>query len=137
MKKNLLCLFASMLTVSSFSQQKNPVSTLTKQDYLQKSKNQKTTAWVLLGGGVLVGGIGVASAAGNVCIGCPEKPKDQSGWVIAGGTLMVSSIPFFIASAKNKKKAISMSLKNQLVPVLKGDGFANRLVPSLIVKINL
>src|SRR4030095_9061607 len=38
--------------LSCFSQQTNPSNALTKEEYLQKSKHQKTAAWVLLGGGL-------------------------------------------------------------------------------------
>jgi hypothetical protein len=135
--KPILSTTLLFLSLQVFSQETNPAQSLTKQDYLKKSKSQKTTASVLLGSGVLAGGIGLAAGAGSVCVGCPEKPKDQSGWVIAGGTLMVSSIPFFIASSKNKKKATSISLKNQFIPTLQSNGLANKATPTLAVTISL
>jgi hypothetical protein len=118
-----------------FSQETSPAQSLTKQDYLKKSKNQKTIAWVLLGGGVLAGGIGVAAGARSVCVGCPEKPKDQSGWVITGGALMVSSIPFFIASSKNKKKAAAISFKIEKAPALQQQGFVYHSFAALSFRI--
>jgi hypothetical protein len=135
--KPILSTTLLFLSLQVFSQETNPAQSLTKQDYLKKSKSQKTTASVLLGSGVLAGGIGLATGAGSVCVGCPEKPKDQSGWVIAGGTLMVSSIPFFIASSKNKKKATSISLKNQFIPTLQSNGLANKATTTLAVTISL
>jgi hypothetical protein len=51
MKKIMLCTMLLFLTASLFSQQTNPQS-LSRQDYLEKSKKQKTAAWILLGGGL-------------------------------------------------------------------------------------
>jgi hypothetical protein len=133
--KPILLTTLLFFSLQVFSQQTNPTQTLIKQDYLKKSKNQKTTAWVLLGGGVLAGGIGLASAVGSVCIGCPEKPKDQSGWAIAGGALVVSSIPFFIASSKNKKKAAAISFKMEKTPALQQQGFVYHSYAALTLKI--
>ena len=99
MKKIILFATFLILSASSFSQQTNSHPSLTKQDYLQKSKNQKTTAWVLLGGGAAL--ILVGDLIGNQ----KESTLGDAGTgvVIAGaGVLsMLGSIPFFIASGKN------------------------------------
>ena len=131
MKKIILFTMLLIMSASSFSQQ----TALTKQDYLKKSKNKKTTAWVMLGGGaglILVGGL-----LGN----SKESSFSDAGTgiVIAGvGALsMLGSIPLFIASGKNKRKAMSMSFKNEMVPQLQKSSFVNRLVPSLSLKIGL
>ncbi len=44
MKKHLLLSLLFALSMNSFCQQRETAPTLTKQDYLQKSKKQKTTA---------------------------------------------------------------------------------------------
>jgi hypothetical protein len=137
----LICLALLLcFSISLFSQQTTPT---VNTDYLKKSKNQKTTAGILLGGGTAFVLIGLALFPKNYSLfgGNSSSTESQAGvsavMILAGGGSMLASIPFFIASSKNKKKAMSMSLKNQLVPVLQGDGFANRVIPSLIVKINL
>lgn len=134
MKK--IILFTMLLTMSatSFSQPTTETATV-KTNYLQKSKNQKTTAWVLLGGGAAL--ILVGDLIGN------NKESSFSdagtGVVIAGvGALsMLGSIPLFIASGKNKRKAMSMSFKNEMIPQLQTGSFVNRAVPSLSLKISL
>ena len=135
MKK--IILFTMLLTVSatSFSQQINPSPTLTKQDYLKKSNNQKFVAWVLLGGGAAVLTITALSDDGYIFGG----PKNSSPVVPVGiaAVCMVSSIPFFIASAKNKRRAMAMSFKNETVPQLQKGSLLNRSVPSLTLKISL
>lgn len=139
MKKMIFFVTLLIMSASSFSQQTNSHPSLTKQDYLQKSKNQKTTAWVLLGGGAVL--ILVGDLIGN----SKESSFSDAGTgvVIAGaGVLsMLGSIPLFIASGKNKRKAMSMSFKNEMGPsrLLSGQksSFVNRLVPSLSLKISL
>ena len=124
-----------IFSASSFSQQTNSHTALSKQDYLQKSKNQKTTAWVLLGGGAAL--ILVGDLIGNR----KESSFNDAGTgvIIAGaGVLsMLGSIPLFIASGKNKRKAMSLSFKNEMIPRLQNSSFVNRAVPSLSFKISL
>jgi hypothetical protein len=87
------------------------------QHYVKKHKNQKTTAWILLGSGtaVAVGGLITQTANSVVAvvslplllIGEEIQEPTQTGTYIAlaGLTTMATSIPFFIASGKNKKRA--------------------------------
>jgi hypothetical protein len=88
---------------------------------LQKSKNQKTAAWILLGGGLAMAVTGtiVYNHAYNKAaeedpigtlfsMGTNVNPTDAV--VATGGALAaVGSIPLFIASGKNKKKARALS----------------------------
>src|SRR5258705_12673666 len=135
MKKIILFIMLLILSVSSFSQQTNSRPVLNKQDYLKKSKNQKTTAWVLLGSGAAL--ILVGDLIGN----SKESSFDDAGAgvVIAGaGVLsMLGSIPLFIASGKNKRKAMSMSFKNEMMPQLQRGSFVNQSIPSFSLKISL
>lgn len=85
---------------------KLPVSH-TQEFYLRKSKRQKTTGWILLGSGVtlITSGILIAShEEGGVEAAIP--------FVFISGPGIVSSlvsIPFFISSAHNKKRAAALS----------------------------
>ena len=81
-----------------------------------KSKKQKTTGFILLGGGaalvVVAIAIGTADPVGSSFDG---KKITNTGLLLAsGGVVMLSSIPFFIASGKNKRKA-ELMLKDQAV----------------------
>ena len=87
------------VSIHSLSQQ-TPPPTITKEDYLKKSKNQKTAAFILLGAGATM--IAIA-APGNVSFDI--LPVLAIGG--AGGIL--GSIPLFIASGKNKKRAMNAS----------------------------
>ena len=134
MKKIIVFTLLLMVSVVSFSQP-NTETPKVKADYLQKSKNQKTTAWVLLGGGA--GFILVGTLIGN---SKEASFSDAGTGVVLGGIgalSMLGSIPLFIASGKNKRKAMSMSFKNEMVPQLQKSSFVNQLVPSLSLKISL
>lgn len=80
---------------------------------LKKSKNQKTAAWILLGAGA-----GVAIAGGIIGTNAIKNANPDDPWDIfprgslAGGGMLVGgiiaavvSVPYFIASGRNKKKA--------------------------------
>jgi hypothetical protein len=105
----------------------------TKADYLKKSKTQKIIAFSLLGGGTIAW---LAGASKNMN---QEDNIDGGGeaTMIIGGTAALASIPLFIISSKNKKKAMSMSFKNQILPQLQHNGFVHRATPSLTIKISL
>src|SRR5438045_9207630 len=103
MKKIIAYAMLLLITTNSFSQQTNPSAPL-NQDYLKKSKNQKTAAWVLLVGGIALVGIGVL-------IGDQKQSTFDdaaTGGVIAGIGILstIGSIPLFIASGRNKRKAM-------------------------------
>jgi len=143
MKKILLCFLMLTIVMITFSQQVTPSLTLTKQDYLLKSKHQQTAAVVILGGGVLIGGIGVIVATrGVIPLPFPTAPNEQQ--INNGGTLMaigtvaaLGSIPLFIASSRNKKKALSLSFKNEKMMQLNKSSLVYKDLPSIHLKIQL
>ena len=77
MKKSFFLLFAFALCIYVNSQQVN--SSFTKEDYLQKSKKQKRTALVLLGGGFL------SSTTGFLTIGGKQTSSVDNGIMMIGG----------------------------------------------------
>ena len=96
MKKTIIGAMLLVLATVSFSQQTNPTQPLTREDYLKKSKSQKITAFVLLGAGVTTLAI---ISKGNTSF-------DVLGTLAVAGTLStLGSIPVFIASGRNKRKA--------------------------------
>lgn len=142
MKKIITFSMLVMIANSTFSQQTNPVPELSKQDYLQKSKKQKTAAWIMLGGGTSLMIIGIASVsteeAGSFIFG-----GDQSGFntglvLFSTGIIAVGgSIPLFIASGKNKKRAMSLSFKMFQSSPLQNINFVSRPTPALSLKMDL
>jgi len=83
--------------------------------YLHKSKTQKTVAYTLLGSGSAIIFSGILISSGK------ESSLSDYGTGIAiaivGGVTMLSSIPFFILSADNKKKAaVAITVKELYLP---------------------
>lgn len=133
MKKIKLALLLSLFAISVSAQQTTSSPGLTKSDYLKKSKNQRTIAFVLAGGG------SIAWLAGLNKYMDQRDYKDGGGEaaMIIGGTAALASIPLFIISSKNKKKAMSISFKNQMIPQLQNSSFVYRPIASINLKIAL
>ena len=147
MKKTIILSLLLIIATATFSQQTNPLPALTKQNYLQKSKNQKTAAWILVAGGAALIVTGAIVWANEVNKRAETDPfgglvavyTTTSGyWIVAAGLVAAAgSIPLFIAASKNKRKAMSLSFKKETVPHLQKNSFVNRSIPSLSLKINL
>lgn len=104
MGKLFICMMLLLITTSSFCQQTDFSQSLTREDYLKKSKNQKTTAWILLGGGVALGLAGPVLWAST---GISDSGVDVL--MVAGAASIAGSIPLFIAAGRNKRKGMNAS----------------------------
>lgn len=122
---------------------------MTKQDYLEKSRKQKNTGFILLGGGTAFVGVGAIVIATNTvsytitCIGLNCSQAAGNG-VEAGGVMILigalsaaASIPHFISAGNNRKKAAEMSFSNEPIYVPKYAGNLPRAVPSITLKIRI
>jgi len=94
-------------------QQTSSPQMFTQEEYLKKSKRQKTTAWILLGGGVATSIIGLSQI--NLA-GSDEQINNTPGTILffTGLAATITSIPFFSASKKNRKKAVAVSSNIEL-----------------------
>ena len=133
MKKVTIYILLLMVATTTFSQQNPSSPTLTKQDYLKKNKNQKTAAWVMLGGGLALG-VGGAAWAGS-----DWEASGPGALMVIGGASVIGSIPLFIASGKNKRKAMSATtfFKMETAPQLINRNIVTRSLPSLTLKLSL
>jgi len=124
-----------LMTATSFCQQANPPQPLTKNDYLQKSKNQKTAAWVLLGGGLA---LAVGGAVLDVNSDWSSSETPYLVVITAGCASMLGSIPLFISSAKNKRKAMNASAFFEIRqnPVLTSTELISSKSPTLSIRLN-
>jgi len=135
MKKSMIYFLLLALPVTSFCQKKYDTVTDIKTGYIEKSKNQKTAAWFLLGGGVAL--IGTGFLVGDD----KEASFDDAftGALMAGiGVLStIGSIPLFIASGKNKRKAMNASafIKLETVPLPQKQSFVQNSYPAFSVNI--
>ena len=134
-KTTILCLLFAFAT-ASFCQQAVQKHSATQTDYLNKSKQQEATGWVLLVGGTVVLAV---TAATSASINFFRKRSFPIVPVSLGGSMMVASIPFFIASAGNKRKANAASafFRMEKIPVCQNTFFSNRSLPAVGFKISL
>lgn len=138
MKQIAFSIIILFIAAQSFSQTPT-YSNLSKDYYLQKSKTQNKIGLI-----VLCTGLAIAAAGGIVYI-IHEHNKD--GWLdfdftgayiaAAGGAVSLASIPFFISASKNKKQAASLTLNNTPIPLLKQNGLASKMQPTITLKISL
>lgn len=135
MRKFFICTMLVLITTCSLCQQTDSKHSLTQQDYLQKSKKQKTAAWILLGGGAAI-------AVGAIILDVnSDWTKSETPYLVAlsvGGASMIGSIPLFIASGRNKRKGMNVSTYFEIRqnPVLTNTGFALHAMPTLSLKLN-
>lgn len=138
MKKLIIFCMIFFTCFNSFGQQ------VEKTDWLQKSKNQKTAAWILLGVGAGLDIAGIATTASNAdkglinTFGGNEKVNHGAEYAlyIAGTAALAGSLTLFIASKRNKIKAASITFKNLVVPQLQNSTVFNKPIPALSLKIN-
>ena len=137
MKKNILYFLLLALPAASFCQNINDTVRAVKTDYLVKNKNQKTAAWVLLGGGTALIGIGFL-------IGDNKNSTfdDAATGALLGGIGFLStigSIPLFIASGKNKRRAMKANtfIKMENTRMFQYHSFVQTSYPSIALKIKL
>jgi len=137
-----ICSFAQEIP----SETAKPV--LTKDEYLKKSRSQKTGAIVLIsvGGAMTIVGTAIAmNDAGNEIVGIFDpnyQPNNNnetlSGVLVIGGlAAMLGSIPLFISAHKNKKRAMRISFINEPALQLQKSMVFYRAVPSIKLKIGL
>lgn len=134
-----ICLYILLLaiSVSAEGQEKGANRLMTKQDYLTKSKRQKTAAWLCLGAGTVSGIAGLASFNfagsddGNV------NNTGASVLFVTGVAAVITSIPLFKASSRNKKRAMSVSLHCPPVYWLSEGQLAYVPAPSLLLRLKL
>lgn len=134
MKKFFISTILILISTSLFCQQSDIGQPVTQNSYLQKSKNQKTTAWILLGAGfVLSAGAAVADVGS-------DWTKSETPYLVAivtGCASMLGSIPLFIAAGRNKRKAKNAAayFKIQLNRVPTNTGLALHSTPTLSLKL--
>jgi hypothetical protein len=145
MKKIILLPLLLAFTAVSFGQQITPKQDWKDSEYYKKSKNQKTVAWIFLGSGValITGGLiahfHYVNDTGDVLAGVYTGLSTGEAVAIVGTVVAGGSIPFFVASSKNKKKAkaASVFIDMEHAPVLQGAVFNNQSFPAVGVRIPL
>ena len=111
-----------------------------KAMYLQKSKNQRTAGWILLGGGALLAVSGGVLFSNNFQL-FNNKNDDKAA---TGGVLFLTglgcslgSIPFFISAAHNANKAATVSFKTQPVLLPQQNNLVVKTQAAIAVQVKL
>ena len=145
MKQALVLVLLMSVVVNCFGQQTTPAPSI-QSDYLKKSKNQKTASWILLGGGAVLLIVSAVIPKGeeqwDTYYLMPVKGNKNDGIKAAlgltGAVSMLVSIPLFIASGKNKRRALAVSadLHMQKSQVIRHASFSEKSYPAAAVKLN-
>ena len=114
MRRVIVPAFILLFSAKSFSQQVN-------HDYLNQSKKQKKMAWIFLGAGTALIATSIIYPNGDlvddgICfVGYCDTEYENDGiktaFFVVGTAAALTSIPFFITSKSNKRKAASVGLK--------------------------
>ena len=149
MKKIVILSLMLAFAITSFCQQTVQKPTLMQTDYLQKSKKQKKTATILLavGAGLVITAFVIPRGEltyDGICIGayCSDKYKNdgiKAAFALTGLVSMLGSVPFLIASGKNKRKArqASVFINMERARVLQATVIKNQSFPALGLRISL
>jgi hypothetical protein len=121
--------------LTDFIQKQSDASHVMDDYYIQKSKGQKKTALIILGSG-----LGIAALGGIVQLvenSSAEFYFDFTGaWIaIGGGCVSLFSIPFFISSGVNARKAATLTLNDQSIFIPQLNTSARTNVPSASLRI--
>ena len=148
MKKASILFLLFLFTIRTFSQQAPLKQTITKTDYLQKSKKQLKTGQIILGSGavlivtsrIIPRGESTGDQFDPIGGGFYEGHKNDGikGTVLlAGFAVILASGPFFIASGKNKKRETKalVFIDSEQRPVLRGTEINNQSFPVLAVRL--
>lgn len=140
MKKIYLTLCTFFILVGHTFSQANP-----ETDYLKKSKNQKTAAWILLGTGAALDIAGIVTTGRNTdkelgnLFSSHESVNHTGEYIlyITGTAALAGSLTLFIAAKRNKKKALSTSfeINSQKLQQLKNNSLYSINYPVLTFKL--
>lgn len=142
MKTLFFFLSILLLPVFTIAQQLPLKNQSVREELLLKSKNQKTTGFLMLGLGAAATVGGAALFADNFAILGEGNDNAAAGGAIlfvAGGLSMLGSIPFFIASSNNKQKAmvIKAGVKMEWIPRNSISVNINPQYPAVAVRVPL
>jgi hypothetical protein len=145
--RSIFCVMAIIVVFTAACQQTDTKSPAVKDGLLKKSRNQHKAAFIMLGGGAVLMATSFIIPQGDYeglqpdpITGISEKHKNdgiKAAFGVTGFLSMVGSIPLFIASSKNKKKAMRLSFKNETVPQLYTNTRVQKTFSALSLEIGL
>lgn len=134
MKKAYAVLMIVFFTLKLSAQLSSYTPDFYYQDYNEKSKKQKTWAWILTGSGaaLLLSGLIVYNSEQSYF------PNQEVGTalMIGGGAAITGGIILFTAAARNKKE-VSLQLKGENTIALQRTGARKKYIPALSFQVKL
>lgn len=142
MKTGLTFLLLALLSNFVMAQQDPSKKPVADEDLILKSRSQKSTAFIMLGLGAATTALGAIVFEENFTVLGESNNNAVTGSVvmaIAGGLSMLGSIPFFVASANNKQKAIAVGGIIKIERIISGNfkQAGTDKYPALAVRINI
>lgn len=133
MKKILFVTFFLCVALNLFSQ-KSLTDIDLKARLLETSNKQKIGACMLfvIGGAVLAHGITIFNEPGSL-----DDAVSGLGVAILGGACVLSSLPLYYQGSRNKRKALSISIKHQNTHVPLKVNIMPGLQTSLVLKFQI
>ena len=123
-----------MLLSTHLWSQNTTVVKNSKEYYLQKSRNQKKAGWILLSGGAVLATVGGIGFSENFGIFTNNATGDGYGFMFLTGVISgLSSIPFFISSGNNARRAATLTFNADLFP--KQNALVQNYQPVIGIKI--
>ncbi|CAN1515915.1 hypothetical protein MCEGE10_00940 [Flavobacteriaceae bacterium] len=133
--KILLLFTAILLLTTNLRGQNTTVIPNSKEYYLEKSKKQNKTGWFLFGTGIVLSTVGIIGFSNSDFLDSNSE-TDAYGFMILGGAIAgLSSIPVFIGSANNARRAASLTFNADLF--LKQNTLVQNYQPVIGIKIEL
>lgn len=119
-----------IFSTTSFCQETQPQAPMTRADYLKKSKTQKTIGFVLIGVGAVTL---IAISGGNTDLGTVGP------LAVIGTVCILTSIPVFIGSGRNKRRAnnASVSFNFEKIRSIQQTQIRYAAIPAISLKLNL
>jgi hypothetical protein len=131
--KTLLLFTSILLLTTNLLAQNTTVIPNSKEFYLEKSKKQNKTGWFLFGTGIVLSTVGIIGFSNSDFLDSNSE-TDAYGFMILGGAIAgLSSIPVFIGSANNARRAASLTFNADLFP--KQNALVQNYQPVIGIKI--
>jgi len=132
--KVIVTILVSLLIIVNASSQARTDSLEIKNYYLQKSETQSVIGMICVFSGTAMIVVGVTQMGSNLF----EDSYDTYRFIFYGGVALdLLSIPFFIISSENKKKALSVVINQQSVYLPDNNSLSinEKVIPTLTLRL--
>jgi len=132
--KAIVIILVSLLIIVNASSQERTDSLQIKNCYLQKSETQFFIGMICVFSGTAMIVVGVTQMVSNLF----NDSYDTYRFIFYGGVALdLLSIPFFIISSENKKKALSVVINHQSVYLPNNNSLSikEKIIPTLTLRL--